>query len=134
MVLVGGTGTGKTHLAAALGVAAIQQHGLRVRFYSTVDLVNMPEQENAAGRQGRLMLSLIHMYLVILDALSVFVVRAFVRLKQTLDSHQALARRIAQLEARTDARFKAVFDALRNLMTPAEPKRRPIGFVYPKEK
>ena len=32
------------------------------------------------------------------------------------------------------ARFKAVFDALRDLMTPAEPKRRPIGFVYPKEK
>jgi hypothetical protein len=65
---------------------------------------------------------------------SVFVVRAFVRLKQALDSHQELARRLAQLEARTDARFKAVFDALRDLMTPAEPKRRPIGFVHPKEK
>ena len=69
VVLVGGTGTGKTHLATALGVAAIQQHGLRVRFYSTVDLVNMLEQEKAAGKQGRLMLSLIHMDLVILDAL-----------------------------------------------------------------
>ena len=65
---------------------------------------------------------------------SVFVVRAFVRLKQALDSHKELACRLAQLEARTDARFKAVFDALRDLMTPAEPKRRPIGFVYPKEK
>ena len=65
---------------------------------------------------------------------SVFVVRAFVRLKQALDSHKELARRLAKLEARTDARFKAVFDALRNLMTPTEPKRRPIGFVYPKEK
>lgn len=69
VVLVGGTGTGKTHLATALGVAAIQQHGLRVRFYSTVDLVNMLEQEKAAGKQGRLMLSLIHMDLVILDEL-----------------------------------------------------------------
>jgi DNA replication protein DnaC len=69
VVLVGGTGTGKTHLATALGVAAIQQHGLRVRFYSTVDLVNTLEQEKAAGKQGRLMLSLIHMDLVILDEL-----------------------------------------------------------------
>lgn len=65
---------------------------------------------------------------------SVYVVRAFVRLKQTLDTHTDLAARIAQLEARTDARFKAVFDALRELMTPTQPKRRPIGFVYPKEK
>ena len=65
---------------------------------------------------------------------SVFVVRAFVRLNQALAWHTALARRLDQLEARTDARFKAVFDALRDLMTPAEPKRRPIGFVYPKEK
>ena len=69
VVLVGGTGTGKTHLATALGIAAIQQHGLRVRFYSTVDLVNTLEQEKAAGKQGRLMLSLIHMNLVILDEL-----------------------------------------------------------------
>ena len=39
-----------------------------------------------------------------------------------------IARRLAQLEARTDARFKAVFDALRDLMTPAEPmKKRGIG-------
>jgi DNA replication protein DnaC len=52
-----------------LGVAAIQQHGLRVRFYSTIDLVNMLEQEKAAGKQGRLVMSLIHMDLVILDEL-----------------------------------------------------------------
>ncbi len=65
---------------------------------------------------------------------SVYVVRAFVRLNQALTSHKDLARRLDQLEARTDARFKAVFDALRDLMTPAEPRRRPIGFVHPKEK
>lgn len=40
VVLVGGPGTGKTHLATALGVAGITEHGRRVRFYSTVDLVN----------------------------------------------------------------------------------------------
>jgi len=66
---------------------------------------------------------------------SVYVVRAFVRLKQALASHKELARRIDQLGVRTDARFKAVFDALRDLMAPPEPKKkRPIGFVTPEEK
>lgn len=45
---------------------------------------------------------------------SVYVVRAFVRLNQALTSHKELARRLDHLEARTDARFKAVFDALRD--------------------
>jgi DNA replication protein DnaC len=69
LVLVGGTGTGKTHLATALGVSGIQQHGKRVRFYSTVDLANTLEQEKAAGKQGKLALSLMQMDLVILDEL-----------------------------------------------------------------
>ncbi len=69
LVLVGGTGTGKTHLATALGVAGIQYHGKRVRFYSTVDLANTLEQEKSAGKQGRLALSLMQMDLVILDEL-----------------------------------------------------------------
>ncbi len=69
LVLVGGTGTGKTHLATALGIAGIQHHGKRVRFYSTVDLVNTLEQEKAAGKQGRLAISLLQMDLVILDEL-----------------------------------------------------------------
>jgi DNA replication protein DnaC len=69
IVLVGGTGTGKTHLATALGVAGIQHHGKRVRFYSTVDLVNTLEREKAAGKQGKLALSLMQMDLVILDEL-----------------------------------------------------------------
>ena len=44
IVLIGGTGTGKTHLATALGVQAIGRHGKRVRFYSTIELVNQLEQ------------------------------------------------------------------------------------------
>jgi DNA replication protein DnaC len=44
LILVGGTGTGKTHLATALGAAAIQQ-GKRVRFFNAVDWVNRLEQE-----------------------------------------------------------------------------------------
>lgn len=69
LVLVGGTGTGKTHLATAIGISGIQCHSKRVRFYSTVDLVNMLEQEKAAGKQGRLALRLMQMDLVILDEL-----------------------------------------------------------------
>jgi len=69
IVLIGGTGTGKTHLATALGVEAIVRHGKRVRFYSTVDLVNSLEQEKTTGKPGRLAHQLMHLDLVILDEL-----------------------------------------------------------------
>ena len=69
LVLVGGTGTGKTHLATAIGVAGIQCHGRRVRYYSTVELVNTLEREKAAVKQGKLALCLMQMVLVILDEL-----------------------------------------------------------------
>jgi len=69
VVLVGGTGTGKTHLATALGVAGVSQHGRRARFYSTVDLVNLLEQEKAAGKAGKIADSLMNVDLVILDEL-----------------------------------------------------------------
>jgi DNA replication protein DnaC len=68
-VLVGGPGTGKTHLATAIGVAGITRHGKRVRFYSTVDLVNALEQEKAQGKAGRIAASLLRLDLVILDEL-----------------------------------------------------------------
>ena len=61
---------------------------------------------------------------------SVQVVRAFVRLRELLASNVALARKLAALEKKYDAQFKIVFDAIRELMTPPEPKKkRPIGFV-----
>lgn len=69
VVLVGGPGTGKSHLATALGVAGITQHGKRVRFYSTVDLVNALEREKADGKAGRIALALTQMDAVILDEL-----------------------------------------------------------------
>jgi DNA replication protein DnaC len=69
LVFVGGPGTGKSHLATAVGVSAITRHGKRVRFYSTVDLVNALEQEKAQGKAGRIALSLLRMDLVILDEL-----------------------------------------------------------------
>ena len=69
VVLVGGPGTGKSHLATAIGVSGITRHAKRVRFYSTVDLVNALEQEKAQGKAGRIALSLLRMDLVILDEL-----------------------------------------------------------------
>lgn len=69
VVFIGGTGTGKSHLATALGVSGITRHGRRVRFFSTVDLVNALEQEKAAGKAGKLAFSLMKVDLVILDEL-----------------------------------------------------------------
>ncbi len=69
VVLIGGPGTGKTHLATAIGVAGITRHGRRVRFHSTVDLVNALELEKAQGRAGRIAAQLLRMDLVILDEL-----------------------------------------------------------------
>ena len=69
IVLVGGPGTGKTHVATAIGVQAIEHHRRRVRFFSTVELVNALEQEKAQGRSGQIANRLVHSDLVILDEL-----------------------------------------------------------------
>ena len=67
-VLVGGTGTGKSHLAMAIARACIRG-GARGRFYTVVDLVNRLENEARAGRQGRLAEYLTRMDLIVLDEL-----------------------------------------------------------------
>ena len=69
VVLVGGPGSGKSHLATAIGVAGITQHAKRVRFYSTVDLVNALEQEKAQGRAGRIAGTMLRLDIVVLDEL-----------------------------------------------------------------
>jgi len=62
-------------------------------------------------------------------AVNIEIMRAFVRLRQMLASHADLARKLDALERKYDAQFKAVFDAIRQLMAPPEPKpRRRIGF------
>ncbi|MDD5543824.1 MAG: ORF6N domain-containing protein [Acidobacteriia bacterium] len=58
----------------------------------------------------------------------VHVVRAFVKLRELLSANKDLARKLAELERKYDAQFKGVFDAIRQLMTSPEPKRRVIGF------
>jgi DNA replication protein DnaC len=67
-VLVGGTGTGKTHLAIAIARSCIRS-GTRGRFYNVVDLVNRLETETRNGRQGRIADQLTRMDFVILDEL-----------------------------------------------------------------
>jgi hypothetical protein len=56
------------------------------------------------------------------------IMRAFVRLRRMLASHADLAKKLAALEKKYDEQFKVVFDALRQLMKPPEPKPRRIGF------
>jgi len=79
---------------------------------------------------------------------SVYVVRAFVQLRETLAAHKVLAAKLEELEQKTEAlalrhdslaantrvQLRQVFDALRELMTPPEPKRRPIGFTAQEDK
>lgn len=80
--------------------------------------------------------------------MSLYVVRAFVRMREVLVAHKELAKNLEALEKKTEAlalkhdalaattraQFKEVIEALRALMTPPEPKKRPIGFVTPEEK
>ena len=69
IVLVGGPGTGKSHVATALGIQAIEHHRKRVRFFSTVELVNALEQEKAKGKAGQIAETLVRLDLLILDEL-----------------------------------------------------------------
>ena len=68
VVLVGGTGTGKTHLAIAIARACIRD-GARGRFFNVVDLVNKLEAEGRSGRQGRMAEQLCRMEFIVLDEL-----------------------------------------------------------------
>lgn len=73
VVLIGGPGTGKTHIATALGVQAIEHHRKKVRFFSTVDLVNALEQEKVLNKAGQLAERLLRLDLVILDELGLLI-------------------------------------------------------------
>ena len=68
---------------------------------------------------------------------SVYVVRAFVKLRELLASNKQLAKKLDELERKLSAHDKAIVqlvEAIRQLMTPPETKKRPIGFVIPNEK
>ena len=67
-VLIGGTGTGKSHVSIAIGANCLR-NGARVRFFTAIDLVNQLEAEARAGKAGRLADQLVRVDLVILDEL-----------------------------------------------------------------
>lgn len=68
LIFVGGTGTGKTHLAIAIAAQTIRE-GARAKFYNLVDLANELEQEKLAGDGGRITAQLVRLDLVVLDEL-----------------------------------------------------------------
>lgn len=57
------------------------------------------------------------------------IMRAFVRLRAVMATHEHLAGKLAELEKKYDAQFRVVFDAIRELMAPQKPRYRPIGFA-----
>jgi hydrogenase maturation factor HypE len=64
---------------------------------------------------------------------NIAIMRVFVKLREMIASNKELSRRLDKLEKKYDVQFKVVFDAIRELMTPPEPKRRRIGFLREKE-
>ncbi len=62
------------------------------------------------------------------EQVNIEIMRAFVKLRQMLATHVELARKLENLEKKHDAQFKVVFEAIRQLMAPPEPPRKPIGF------
>ncbi|MBK8213692.1 MAG: ORF6N domain-containing protein [Myxococcales bacterium] len=61
-------------------------------------------------------------------AVNIEIMRAFVRLRGLLQEHDGLKRRLTALEKKYDAQFRVVFDAIRDLMQPVLPTKRPVGF------
>jgi hypothetical protein len=64
---------------------------------------------------------------------NIAIMRVFVKLREMIASHKDLARRLDALEKKYDTRFRVVFDAIRQLMIPPEPKKKNIGFTREKE-
>jgi len=60
---------------------------------------------------------------------NVLIMRAFVQLRQMISSHRDLLTKVEQREKKYDAQFKAVFDAIRQLMAPPQPAKKKIGFL-----
>lgn len=69
VVLIGEPGTGKTHGATAIGVQAVEHHRKKVRFFSTIELVNRLEQEKAQGKVGQMADRFLKLDMVIFDEL-----------------------------------------------------------------
>ena len=64
---------------------------------------------------------------------NIAIMRVFVKLREMIACNKELARKLENMERKYDAQFKIVFDAIRQLMTPPEPKRQQIGFIHKKK-
>lgn len=100
-------------------VVTICDHLQRLKFSPTLP--------HAFTEHGAVMLAGVLNSPVAISA-SIQVVRAFVRLREILKTHQDLARKLDALERKYDIQFRAVFDAIRELMSPPRKSRRRIGF------
>jgi DNA replication protein DnaC len=69
VVLIGAPSTGKTHVATAIGVQAIEHHRRKVRFFFTIELVNAPGQEKAKGKAGQIAEAMTKLDLFMLEEL-----------------------------------------------------------------
>jgi hypothetical protein len=104
-------------------------HDLRFQFVTLKRGRNIKYRPYAFTEQGVAMLSSVLNSKRAIQV-NIEIMRAFVRLRQMLGSNAELARKLAALEKKYDARFRVVFDAIRELMTPTEPKKkRSIGFA-----
>ena len=104
-------------------VVTVCDHLRRLRF--------SPSLPHAFTEYGAIMLATVLNSQRAIEA-SIYVVRAFVRLREALATHRAVARKLAELEKRIeshDEHIQSLFDAIRQLMTPPEPKKRNIGFL-----
>lgn len=61
--------------------------------------------------------------------MNILIMWAFVKLRAMISSHKDLVRKLDELETKYDAQFAMVFDAMRQMITPIEPKKRKIGYV-----
>lgn len=91
----------------------------RLKFSSTLPYV--------FTEHGAVMLASVLSSPVAVDV-SIQIVKTFIRLRELLASNKELAKKIEELEKKYDVQFKIVFDAIRQLMTPPEPKKKKIGF------
>ena len=101
-------------------VVAICDHLQKLRF--------SPALPYAFTEHGAIMLASVLNSPVAIQV-SVQIVRAFTKLREAIRSNKAVIRRLSQIEKKYDARFRVVFDAIRQLMKPPEPKKRRIGFL-----
>ena len=91
----------------------------RLKFSSTLPYV--------FTEHGAVMLASVLSSPVAVDV-SIQIVKPFIRLRELLASNKELAKKIEELEKKYDVQFKIVFDAIRQLMPPPEPKKKKIGF------